>query len=89
MTQSGLKPVLDPSSFFAESAASGTGAPAVCVTMEGTRPLLVEIQALCSEIQGGNENQKYIRCGRFGFFDCEDGCRGFPPDGVVSTSSQT
>ena len=56
MTQSGLKPVLDPSSFFAESAASGTGAPAVCVTMEGTRPLLVEIQALCSEIQGGNEN---------------------------------
>mmetsp|Transcript_3246 Transcript_3246/g.9029 ORF Transcript_3246/g.9029 Transcript_3246/m.9029 type:complete len:559 (+) Transcript_3246:229-1905(+) len=60
MAPNGLKPVLDPSIFFAESTANGLSYPAVAITMEGTRPLLVEIQALCSEIQGG-ENQKYIR----------------------------
>ena len=61
MTTGGLKPVLDLTSFFADTHATGKGIyPAVCVTMEGRRPLLIEIQALSSDFQGGEET-KVIR----------------------------
>ena len=49
--EAGLHPVENPSKLFiSERGLEQEGASsAVCVTMNGTRPLLVEIQALCAE----------------------------------------
>jgi DNA repair protein RadA/Sms len=48
MRGSGMAEVLNPSeAFLAERLATAPGS-AIAVTMEGTRPLLVEVQALCS-----------------------------------------
>jgi len=46
MTQSGLQEVLNPSQVFLAERSVGTPGSTVAVTMEGTRPLLVEVQAL-------------------------------------------
>lgn len=46
MTGRGLVPVPNPSALFLEARAAGTSGTAVTALMEGTRPLLVEIQAL-------------------------------------------
>ena len=54
MDESGLHPVENPSALFISNRddMDNEGASsAVCVTMNGARPLLVEIQALCSESQ--------------------------------------
>ena len=53
MTAGGLDPVANPSELFLrERSASGSGA-AIVATMEGTRPLLVEVQALCTRTSYG------------------------------------
>jgi DNA repair protein RadA/Sms len=46
MTQLGLQEVSNPSQVFLAERSIGTPGSAVAVTMEGTRPLLVEVQAL-------------------------------------------
>jgi DNA repair protein RadA/Sms len=46
MLQSGLQEVPNPSQVFLAERSAGTPGSAVAVTMEGTRPLLVEVQAL-------------------------------------------
>ncbi|HEX5690144.1 MAG TPA: DNA repair protein RadA, partial [Roseiflexaceae bacterium] len=46
MTQDGMREVSNPSQVFLAERSAGTPGSAVAVTMEGTRPLLVEVQAL-------------------------------------------
>ncbi len=54
MSDVGLSEVLNPSAaLLAERLPYATGS-AIAVTMEGTRPLLVEVQALCSTTSFGN-----------------------------------
>jgi len=48
MTGSGLKPVSNPSALFLSERIEGSPGSAVVATMEGSRPMLVEIQALVS-----------------------------------------
>ncbi|MDR2507626.1 MAG: DNA repair protein RadA [Candidatus Accumulibacter sp.] len=51
MTDKGLKPVNNPSAMFLSPDARGVPGLCVLVTQEGTRPLLVEIQALVDRAQ--------------------------------------
>ncbi len=54
MVENGLKEVTNPSeAFLAERMVNAAGS-AIAVTMEGTRPLLVEVQGLTSAAQYGN-----------------------------------
>ena len=46
MTGAGLVPVSNPSSFFLSEGGPQAPGAVVCATLEGTRPLLVEVQAL-------------------------------------------
>lgn len=48
MTNDGMREVPNPSQVFLAERSSGTPGSAVAVTMEGTRPILVEVQALTS-----------------------------------------
>jgi DNA repair protein RadA/Sms len=54
MTDRGLKEVTSPSAIFLSRHALDTPGSAVMVTREGTRPLLVEVQALVDAARGGN-----------------------------------
>lgn len=54
MTDRGLKEVSNPSAMFLSRSSSLASGSAVTVIWEGTRPLLVEIQALVTESQSGN-----------------------------------
>lgn len=49
MTGAGLAPVVDPAAAFLAGRASGVSGSAVTALLEGTRPMLVEIQALASK----------------------------------------
>ena len=49
MTGSGLEPVADPARAFLASRVTGISGSAVTALMEGTRPMLVEIQALATK----------------------------------------
>jgi DNA repair protein RadA/Sms len=49
MTGSGLDPVADPAAAFLAGRASGIAGSAVTAVMEGTRPVLVEVQALAAK----------------------------------------
>lgn len=49
MQESGLADVVDPSSLFLADRRSGASGSVVVPILEGARPLLVEVQALCSE----------------------------------------
>jgi DNA repair protein RadA/Sms len=49
MTGAGLEPVADPAAAFLAGRTTGVSGSAVTALMEGTRPLLVEIQALASK----------------------------------------
>lgn len=51
MTQHGMREVSNPSQVFLAERSAGTPGSTVAVTMEGTRPILVEIQALTSHTQ--------------------------------------
>ena len=48
MTTHGLIPVPNPSALFLDARAAGTSGSAVTALMEGTRPVLVEVQALAA-----------------------------------------
>jgi DNA repair protein RadA/Sms len=48
MTERGLVPVQSPSALFLAARAPGTSGSAVTALMEGTRPMLVEVQALAA-----------------------------------------
>lgn len=48
MTERGLVPVPSPSALFLSARAPGTSGSAVTALMEGTRPMLVEVQALAA-----------------------------------------
>jgi len=52
MTGAGLEPVADPAATFLAGRATGVSGSAVTALMEGTRPMLVEIQALASKTGG-------------------------------------
>ncbi len=54
MTDKGLKEVRNPSSIFLSRHEQPVAGSVVMVTMEGTRPLLVEVQALVDDSQLGN-----------------------------------
>src|SRR2546423_9113724 len=49
MTGAGLEPVADPAAAFLAGRTTGVSRSAVTALMEGTRPLLVEIQALAAK----------------------------------------
>ncbi len=54
MTNEGLKPVGNPSEVFLQERPEGASGSVVTVCMEGTRPMLVEIQALVSGTKFGS-----------------------------------
>ncbi len=54
MTEHGLKEVANPSAIFLSRHPEPVAGSVVMVTREGTRPLLVEVQALVDECHGGN-----------------------------------
>jgi DNA repair protein RadA/Sms len=54
MKEAGLKEVLNPSEVFLEERAKGASGSTVVASMEGTRPVLVEIQALITPTSFGN-----------------------------------
>ena len=53
MTDTGLREVRNPSAIFLERSSEVGPGSVVSVIWEGTRPLLVEIQALVDDVQGG------------------------------------
>ena len=53
MTEKGLREVTNPSALFLSQHHAGVAGSCVMVTQEGTRPLLVELQALVDEAHGG------------------------------------
>ena len=53
MTDRGLREVANPSAIFLQRPEQMSPGSVATVTWEGTRPLLVEIQALVDEVQGG------------------------------------
>jgi DNA repair protein RadA/Sms len=60
MTGAGLKPVPNPSALFLSERASGTPGSAVLCCVEGSRPILVEVQALVSTSTYGNARRMAI-----------------------------
>jgi DNA repair protein RadA/Sms len=54
MKEEGLREVLNPSEIFLEERSQGSAGSTVVASMEGTRPILVEIQALVSPSSFGN-----------------------------------
>jgi DNA repair protein RadA/Sms len=60
MTGAGLKPVANPSKLFLSERASGTPGSAVLCCVEGSRPILVEVQALVSTSSYGNARRMAI-----------------------------
>ena len=54
MTESGMKEVANPSAIFLERGDMPSPGSVATVTWEGTRPLLVELQALVDAVQGGH-----------------------------------
>jgi len=53
MTERGLKGVANPSALFLSQHGDPVAGSAIVATLEGSRPLLVEIQALVDPVQGG------------------------------------
>src|SRR5687768_8269911 len=60
MTGSGLKPVPNPSKLFLSERASGIPGSAVLCCVEGSRPILVEVQALVSTSTYGNARRMAV-----------------------------
>lgn len=54
MREEGLTEVLNPSEIFLEECSAGASGSSIVASMEGTRPILVEIQALISPTSFGN-----------------------------------
>jgi DNA repair protein RadA/Sms len=53
MTAAGLEPVANPSELFLQDRTRGVSGSAVAAVIEGTRPLLIELQALCTRASYG------------------------------------
>ena len=53
MTERGLRGVANPSALFLSQHGEAVAGSAIVATLEGSRPLLVEIQALVDPVQGG------------------------------------
>ena len=60
MTGTGLRPVANPSMLFLSERAAGTPGSAVLCCVEGSRPILVEVQALVSTSTYGNARRMAI-----------------------------
>ena len=60
MTGTGLRPVANPSKLFLSERASGTPGSAVHCCIEGSRPILVEVQALVSTSTFGNARRMAV-----------------------------
>jgi DNA repair protein RadA/Sms len=60
MTGAGLQPVANPSQLFLSERSSGTPGSAVLCSVEGSRPILVEVQALVSTSTYGNARRMAI-----------------------------
>jgi DNA repair protein RadA/Sms len=60
MTGAGLQPVSNPSKLFLSERAAGTPGSAVLCCVEGSRPILVEVQALVSTSTYGNARRMAI-----------------------------
>ena len=60
MTGAGLRPVANPSTLFLSERATGTPGSAVLCCVEGSRPILVEVQALVSTSTYGNARRMAI-----------------------------
>ncbi|MEQ1573149.1 MAG: DNA repair protein RadA [Vicinamibacterales bacterium] len=60
MTGAGLRPVPNPSQLFLSERASGTPGSAVLCSVEGARPILVEVQALVSTSTYGSARRMAI-----------------------------
>jgi len=60
MTGAGLRPVANPSMMFLSERAAGTPGSAVLCCVEGSRPILVEVQALVSTSTYGNARRMAI-----------------------------
>jgi DNA repair protein RadA/Sms len=60
MTGAGLRPVANPSKLFLSERATGTPGSAVLCCLEGSRPILVEVQALVSTSTFGNARRMAI-----------------------------
>ena len=60
MTEKGLKPVANPSAMFLSGRTTGVSGSIVMVSWEGTRPLLVEVQALVDSGSGGHPKRVSI-----------------------------
>jgi DNA repair protein RadA/Sms len=60
MTGAGLRPVPNPSALFLSERATGTPGSAVLCCVEGSRPILVEVQALVSTSTYGNARRMAI-----------------------------
>jgi len=60
MTGAGLRPVANPSKLFLSERATGTPGSAVLCCVEGSRPILVEVQALVSTSTYGNARRMAI-----------------------------
>jgi DNA repair protein RadA/Sms len=60
MTGAGLRPIANPSLLFLSERASGTPGSAVLCCVEGSRPILVEVQALVSTSTYGNARRMAI-----------------------------
>ena len=60
MTGSGLKPVPNPSKLFLSERATGIPGSAVLCCVEGSRPILVEVQALVSTSTYGNARRMAV-----------------------------
>ena len=54
MTERGLRGVANPSALFLSQHGDPVAGSAIVATVEGSRPLLVEVQALVDPVQGGN-----------------------------------
>jgi DNA repair protein RadA/Sms len=60
MTGTGLRPVPNPSQLFLSERAAGTPGSAVLCCVEGSRPILVEVQALVSTSTYGNARRMAV-----------------------------
>ena len=60
MEQSGMEPVPNPSEFLLSGRIPGASGSAVAVSMEGTRPVLVDLQALVAPSPFGNPRRQAL-----------------------------
>ena len=90
MTERGLKGVANPSALFLSQHGEPVPGSAIVATLEGSRPLLVEIQALVDPVQGGDAAAAR-RSGsiRSGWRCCSPCCTGMAASRPPATTSSS